>query len=1040
MRSFTTIRKITLSRYVRILLSAILFAAVCTLLLTVRPFMASDRGDDGFVFEVAMAAAQGGEARLFYDIGNGVQPRDSVGITVAPGDQPAVQRVPLPFGVYRRLWLDLLNRDGEVTFVAARIVSPQGDVVRTFRGGDLQLTQPSRGGSTGLKVQTVASGPPEVAFILSEPLVLDQGWPGDWVGVVVPFIALFFLFGILLLRVDRWMVARNIDLAEVGGRWISVAQRRPGRTLAIFAVAGTVLSCYPVVFFGKSFVSPNYQAIYMLYPGFPTVPGDTGKRQENTGGADMGAMLWQNLPYSVVQNHALVRDGELPLWNRYNAAGVPLLGQGISMLGDPLHTIVVAAGGASWAWDLKYLLAKTLFCLGLGWLVFRTTKHLPTAMLLTLSAAFIGFFSYRFNHPAFFSMCYAPWILLSWVEITRASTVRSAVGWILLLLLADWAQLNSGTVKEAYMLLASLHGTGLLIFVLSGGEGRRGKWGHLAFAGGIFALLSAPVWWTFIDALQKSYTAYDETRSWQIQPGLLIGFFDDIFYRKANAAGGVFDPSANFLILFGCLLALTFVRSLLRDRVFVALAIGALPTFALAFGVVPPELIGAIPILKNVGHVDNTFSCALIVHLIALAGFGLKRGWERMTAQDWPVDYALTAVGMGALLSLYFGFTQAHQRVPIFFEPVGLGSDANPFFQYYCVSIIVATLALPWLIRSVVCRSPQAFLAVPLAALCFLTIHWRHGMHVATHLTDIDYFVMNPEVRTNLQARSPAIEYIKQQEGAFRTVGFGNTFYPGYNTLVGLESIYGTDPLINPYYRELLFAGGIRQIWTWRWVVEKDNLVATLPLYRLLNNRFFLDSPSEASKLPLKPHAGLDVMVYEDEAAWPRAFFVDQVDSYGKLKDFVRLIQKGDGQPFAAIQEGTGVNGVEVSPGGQRHIVAAQNYRLSTNQTRFTIQAPGPGVVVLTEAYMPGDFIVKINGSRADYFRVNHAFRGVKIPQAGTYEISFSYWPAHFTASLLMSALGLALLVAWLIVVFRRRKISDPMPAPAQELLPVSHD
>lgn len=961
-----------------------------------------------------------------------------MGITVAPGDQPAVQRFQLPFGVYRRLWLDLLNRDGEAIFAGARIVSPQGDVVRTFHGGDLQLTQPGHVGSTGLKVQTVASGQPELTFILQKPFVLAQPSSGDWIGAVVSFIALFIFFSVLLWRVDRWIVARNIDIAEIGGRWLGMAQRRPGRALAIFAVAGTVLSCYPVVFFGKSFVSPNYQGIFMLYPGLPTVPGDLGKRSEDTGGSDMGATLWQNVPYSVVQNHALLQNGELPLWNRYNSTGVPLLGQGISMFGDPLHAIVVVAGGAAWAWDLKYLLAKTLFCLGVGWLVFRTTKHLPTALLLTLSAAFIGFFSYRFNHPAFFSMCYAPWILLAWVEITRATTVRAAVGWILLLLVVDWAELNSGTAKEAYMLLASLHGTGLLIFVLSGGEGHRRKWMHLAFAGAVFALLSAPVWWTFIDALTKSYTAYDNTQSWQIQPGLLIGLFDDLFYRKANGGGAVFDPSANFLILSGCLLALTFVRSLLHDRVCVALAIGALPTFALAFGVVPRELIGEIPILKNVGHVDNTFSCALIVHLIALAGFGLKRGWERMTAKDWPIDYALTAVGMGVLLSLYFGFTQAHQRVPMFFQPLEQSADTSSFFQYYCLAIIAATLALPWLIRSVVCRSPLAFVAVPLAALCFLAIHWRHGMHLVTHLADVDYYVMNPEVRTNLQARSPALEYIKQREGPFRTVGFGNTFYAGYNTLAGLESIYGTDPLINPYYRELLAAGGVKLIWTWRWMVEKDDLTATLPLYRLLNNRFFLEPPPGTSKLPLKPHAGLDLMVYEDEAAWPRAFFVDKVDSYGKVEDFVRLMKEGDRQPFAAIQKGTG--GVEASLGGPRHIVAAQNYRLTANQTRFTIQAPGPGVVVLTEAYMPGDFIVKINGRRADYFRVNHAFRGVKIPQAGTYEISFSYWPAHFTASLLMSALGLALLVVWLIVVFRRRKISDPMPAPAQELTPVSHD
>ena len=35
-------------------------------------------------------------------------------------------------------------------------------------------------------------------------------------------------------------------------------------------------------------------------------------------------------------------EGELPFWNRYNAAGVDLLAQGQSMFGDPLHLLVLA--------------------------------------------------------------------------------------------------------------------------------------------------------------------------------------------------------------------------------------------------------------------------------------------------------------------------------------------------------------------------------------------------------------------------------------------------------------------------------------------------------------------------------------------------------------------------------------------------------------------------------------------------------------------------------------------------------------------------
>ena len=64
-------------------------------------------------------------------------------------------------------------------------------------------------------------------------------------------------------------------------------------------------------------------------------------------------------------------------------------------------------------------------------------------------------------------------------------------------------------------------------------------------------------------------------------------------------------------------------------------------------------------------------------------------------------------------------------------------------------------------------------------------------------------------------------------------------------------------------------------------------------------------------------------------------------------------------------------------------------------------------------AMQPGDFIAQLNGVRSDYFRINHAFGGIKIPKAGTYMISFSYRPKYFTVSLVMFGLGIRILVGW---------------------------
>ena len=113
--------------------------------------------------------------------------------------------------------------------------------------------------------------------------------------------------------------------------------------------------------------------------------------------------------------------------------------------------------------------------------------------------------------------------------------------------------------------------------------------------------------------------------------------------------------------------------------------------------------------------------------------------------------------------------------------------------------------------------------------------------------------------------------------------------------------------------------------------------------------------------------------------------------------------------------------------GKDPHVSPARHYKLTNNTTTFTVDAPSAGAVVLTEAYIGGDFIVRLNGAPCNYFRANHAFRGILIPAAGTYEVSFSYWPKHFTASLVMFGFGALLLAAWVAAIlsgFRLRPLA----------------
>ena len=794
-------------------------------------------------------------------------------------------------------------------------------------------------------------------------------------------------------------------------------KRNPRRAILAMAVISVLVSCYPVVFFGRSFVSAN--SVPMLYPGIPSLPGHAETETENFKGSDAGAIMWHDVPNSFIQSRALFRDGELPLWNRYNSCGLTLLGQGQSMFGDPLHMLPVLAAGEAWAWDLKFLLAKVLFCFGLGLAVYSSSRHLPTALLLAFSAGFIGFFAHRFNHPAFFSVCYAPWLLACWLEITRAATVRSAAAWTAGLLLASWAELNSGTAKEAYMLLLSLHGCGLLVFLLTPTAFRIRKLAHVVIGGVALLLIATPIWLTFFEALQKAYVPYKEAaHAYQIQPGLLIGLFDDIFYRAFNPHWLVTNPSTNFLVLLGCLLALVYLRRLIRDRVFVAIAIGALGSASLVFGLVPSGVIERIPLVKNIWHIDNTFSCVLLIELFVLAGFGLSYFVQRCARQRWKLDYAFLVLALLILFGAWFGFTHANQRIPNDFA-LPEQATGNKFFYVYALSLFAALLALPWLVRAIVCRSRFHRAAIPLAVLCLLCLHWRHGLQLHTGARQIDDFVVNPPPRLDFSEPSPAIDFIQKEPGVFRTVGFGSVLFPGVNGIFGLESIYGPDPLSNPYYHELLTAAGVRQEWSWRWIVERAN-AKPRPLYNLLNVRYFLDMPPRPrpDMAAVKPRFDLDVS--QNEGEWPRAFFAGALQSYDRLEQFLDQLRQADSHPFAAAQAGdVTIPSVERT---DAVAVPAHDYRLTNNTTTFTVDATAPGVAVLTEAYVPGDFRVTLNGAPVDYFRVNHAFRGVRIPAAGKYVVSYSYWPRHFTLSLVLAAIGSLLLIAWLIATFRRSR------------------
>ena len=994
--------------------SSIVTALILAVILSI-PVLGKQSSSGSFVFEVTIQSSVDGTAQIFYDIGRGIREADSASVHLKSG-APAVYRFRIPRGDYRALRFDPIDREGTVKFFGAKILDRQGMIVQAFGPAQFRAAQQIDSlliDKESVQVVTIAgANDPILEVSFDRPFSLRRDLRGLLLRLTMTFFGIFVLCGGLLWLMDELFPQRRERLAIFWRNMVVWADHR--RKIAIVGVGifAALLSCYPVVFFGKSFVSPNIGTV-LLYEHFPTLPGYDNPEVGDPRGSDVGAIMWQHVPYSVIQSRAILEYFELPLWNRYNSSGTVLLGQGQSMFGDPLHAIVLFAGGASWAWDLKYLLAKIIFAAGCGLMVYEATRHLASSLILTLSSPFIGFFSYRLNHPAFFSLCYAPCILYCWFGFIRSRKTKENLLWILGLVLSNWMEMNSGTAKEAYMLLLFMNLCGLIAFLASKGESLLilKKVFLLVYAGLVFVLISAPVWLTFWGVMRQSYTSYNIPSARQLPPDLLIGLFDDFFYRQFSDAETVFDPSANLFMLFGVLWSLAELKKLVADRIYLAVGLSSLIPFALVYAVVSPRFIMEVPFLGNVAHIDNTFSCVLIIHLIVLAGFGFKVCWDQLGRKEWSSDLAIVILMLSLLLGLYFGLSHTTGREV---------SRSNVLYRYLLLELS-AFISVPIIARAIIVRGVSTAPAFLILFLGLFVMHFRYGMHLKVGL---DKYLINPGVRVNLEAKSPAIEFTKSDaEEPFRTVGFGAVLFPGYNGVFGVESPYGADAMNNPFYHELMEASNVERIWDWRYVIAEKTLAQLEPIYNFLNTRYYLATTQDKPKdLPgLKRRGAFDLEVYQSDSVWPRAFFSDTLSRYDTPAQFVDMIKDGDGAPFAAIQQNEllGHPGLEnmLKDQKQRRVGRATHYKLTANTTSFDITAPSKGIIVLGEAFLDKDFRVSVNGQPRPYFRANHIYKGVVISGPGTYHISFEYWPQHFTLSLWMAAAGV-FLMAVLIVFF----------------------
>jgi hypothetical protein len=461
------------------------------------------------------------------------------------------------------------------------------------------------------------------------------------------------------------------------------------------------------------------------------------------------------------------------------------------------------------------------------------------------------------------------------------------------------------------------------------------------------------------------------------------------------------------------------------------LLLSALPALLLVYGIVPPALIARVPFLGNILHVDNTFSCVLIVLFTVLAGFGWRQAWVVLGTPEGRWASARVG-GIVVLIYLsYLGTVQTVVRSQYYSQTWGALVKPGSFVQWYGLSLVAGSILLLWVLNRFKARGAWTAPLALLAILAFASLHWRHGLQEG--MADANYIIM-PASRVDLLASSPSVETIKaRMKEPARAIGFMDNFFPGWTAAYGIEGICGPDALMNKDYRELMGVSGIERLWDWRYRLQDKDLATVMPLLDLLNVRFYLDYPSghRDGRDALRTLVSSDMEVYESPTTWPRAFFTDSAAVYSDVSQFWSKVKSANGKPFAAIQHDDWMN---LSPApivssdlSKRSVTPAGDFALTENSTSFKVNASGPGVIVLTEAYERKNFRASLNGVPIPYFRVNHAFKGIYVESPGTYLVTFTYWPADLTLTIVVAAMGLVLGFAGIAKAFKGARSEGPL-------------
>lgn len=376
-------------------------------------------------------------------------------------------------------------------------------------------------------------------------------------------------------------------------------------------------------------------------------------------------------------------------------------------------------------WEIQFVLSKILFAVGIGLLVFLFTNNFLAGSLIAFSSCFSGFFAYQNNHPDFFGLMYAPWIVIIWNQFGWTLNqphpdLRKSLIHGLLLAAITWLQLNTGPPIEGVVTACFMHALGMFVFMYRV-RYRLGLLRSLLLTIGFglaIVMISSPYWLLFFDTISKSYTNYDIPEVQTFPLWKLIGFFDNFFFQQIDGTLG--GPSSNIFILIcvtSAILCIRWYKSIITN----VTAILFFLALAIAFGVIPTSVLSSIPLIRDIIHVNTTFSEPLMILGLILSGFGIK--YYILASKKQKIIILILA------FSVFAGLCIMYLLAIIYLQPAVVYGGKSIWLIFPFFAIVLTAL---WQLYRQSESGMWSKHILIILAFCFLLLHVSHGMYLTT--------------------------------------------------------------------------------------------------------------------------------------------------------------------------------------------------------------------------------------------------------------------------------------------------------------------